>query len=98
MPIHNGRFPSNWELSTARATELIKLFIDRYHVEPTRLSASGFAEFHPVSENNTAEGRARNRRVDIVILNPLVGEKNLFTYVAPPRSVPASTAVASPSH
>ena len=70
VPIHNGRFASNWELSTARASELIKTFIERYGFEPQRLSAAGFAEYHPVSSNENAEGRARNRRVDIVILNP----------------------------
>ncbi|HEY2545833.1 MAG TPA: flagellar motor protein MotB [Candidatus Acidoferrum sp.] len=70
QPIHNARFDSNWELSTARAADLVKLFITRYHFDPTRLAASGYAEFHPVSPNDTPEGRARNRRVDIVILNP----------------------------
>ena len=59
-----------WELSTARASELIKTFIERYGFEPQRLSAAGFAEYHPVGSNENAEGRARNRRVDIVILNP----------------------------
>jgi chemotaxis protein MotB len=68
--IHNGRFESNWELSTARASELIKLFITRYGFTPRRLSAAGYAEFHPVAPNTTPDGRARNRRVDIVILNP----------------------------
>lgn len=70
IPIHNSRFASNWELSTARASELIKLLVERYHFDPARLSAAGYAEFHPASSNSTAEGRARNRRVDIVILNP----------------------------
>jgi chemotaxis protein MotB len=70
VPIHNKRFDSNWELSSARATELIKVFLERYHFDPARLSAAGFAEFHPVSLNDTPEGRARNRRVDVVILNP----------------------------
>ena len=70
VPIHNSHFASNWELSTARASELIKLLVERYHFDPVRLSAAGYAEFHPVSSNDTAEGRARNRRVDIVILNP----------------------------
>ena len=70
VPIRNGRFASNWELSTARASELIKTFIERYGFEPQRLSAAGFAEYHPVGSNENAEGRARNRRVDIVILNP----------------------------
>jgi chemotaxis protein MotB len=70
VPIHNSRFASNWELSTARASELVKLLIMQYHFEPGRLSAAGYAEFHPVAPNDTPEGRARNRRLDIVILNP----------------------------
>ncbi|HEY2461179.1 MAG TPA: flagellar motor protein MotB [Candidatus Acidoferrum sp.] len=74
IPIHNGRFDSNWELSTARASDLIKLFIDRYAFLPNRLSAAGYAEFHPVSSNDSPEGRARNRRVDIVVLNHVVPE------------------------
>lgn len=70
VPIHNSHFPSNWERSTSRATELVRLFIYRYHFAPSRLSAAGFAEFHPVAENSSMDGRACNRRVDIVILNP----------------------------
>jgi chemotaxis protein MotB len=76
VPIHNAHFPSNWELSTARATEVVKLFIFRYHVMPSRLSAAGYAEFHPMDDNSTLEGRARNRRIDIVILNPVLVEKS----------------------
>jgi len=70
VPIHNSRYESNWELSTARASELIKLFVERYHFDPARLSAAGYGEYHPVASNDTPEGRARNRRVDIVVLNP----------------------------
>jgi chemotaxis protein MotB len=70
VPIHTERFNSNWELSTARAIEMIRLFIMRYQVAPERLSASGYAEYHPAASNDTPEGRAKNRRVDIVILNP----------------------------
>jgi chemotaxis protein MotB len=70
VPIHNGRFESNWELSTARASDLIKAFIEHYGFASRRLSAAGYAEFHPVASNATADGRAKNRRVDIVILNP----------------------------
>ena len=69
VPIHNRRFDSNWELSTARATEIIKLFITKYAIAPDRLSASGYGEYYPVASNNTAEGRSMNRRVDLVILN-----------------------------
>ena len=70
VPIHNAQFHSNWELSTARATELIEMFITRYHFSPERLAAAGYAEYHPVDTNDTAEGRAHNRRVDIVVLKP----------------------------
>jgi chemotaxis protein MotB len=68
VPIHNTHFASNWELSTARATEMIRLFITRYDVPATRLSAAGYAEYHPVASNDGPEGRAQNRRVDIVVL------------------------------
>jgi len=83
VPIHNGRFPSNWELSTARATDLVQLFVYRYQVMPARLSAAGYAEFHPVADNATAEGRSRNRRVDIVILNPQLVERSAILSPGP---------------
>jgi len=70
VPIHTARFDSNWELSTARATEMIKLFIAKYGIAPDRLSASGYGEYYPVASNDTPEGRAQNRRVDLVLLNP----------------------------
>jgi len=69
VPIHNSRFASNWELSTSRATEIIKLLITRYGIAPARLSASGYGEYYPVASNATADGRAMNRRIDLVILN-----------------------------
>lgn len=68
VPIHTGQFDSNWELSTARATRLARLFIEQQGFRPARLSASGYAEFHPVASNDTAEGRSENRRVDIIVL------------------------------
>jgi len=68
VPIHNAQFASNWELSTARATEMIRLFITNYNLPATRLSAAGYAEFHPVAGNDTVEGRTQNRRVDVVVL------------------------------
>ena len=70
VPIRTVRFASNWELSTARATEMVKLFVTRYGFTPERLAAAGYAEFHPVAGNDTAEGRGLNRRVDIVVLVP----------------------------
>jgi chemotaxis protein MotB len=68
IPIHNQQFDSNWELSTTRATKLAEFFIVRHQFRPARLSASGFAEYHPVTTNATAEGRGQNRRVDIIVL------------------------------
>ena len=67
VPIHNSRFSSNWDLSAARATATVRLLIQNYGFAPERLSASGYAEFHPAATNDTAQGRAMNRRVDIVI-------------------------------
>ncbi len=71
VPIHNSRFASNWELSTGRATELVRVLITKYQFAPERLSAAGFAEYYPVASNTTAAGRAQNRRLDIVILRKL---------------------------
>lgn len=68
VPIHNPQYASNWELSTARATEVLNLLITRFGIAPQRLSAAGYAKFHPVASNATPQGRARNRRVDIVVL------------------------------
>ena len=68
VPIHTARFSSNWELSTARATELVRLLIVRDGFSPSNLSAAGYAEFHPVASNATVEGRGVNRRVDIIVL------------------------------
>jgi chemotaxis protein MotB len=68
IPIHTAQMASNWELSTARATELVRVLIVGHRFAPERLSAAGYAEYHPVASNLTAQGRAQNRRVDIVIL------------------------------
>lgn len=68
VPIHTARFSSNWELSTARATEIVRLLIVRDGFAPDRLSAAGYAEYHPIVSNGSAEGRGLNRRVDVVIL------------------------------
>jgi len=69
VPIHNGRFRSNWDLSAARSIALLELLAGRFDVPDNRLSIAGYAENDPAADNTTEEGRARNRRVDIVILN-----------------------------
>jgi chemotaxis protein MotB len=71
VPIHTSQFASNWELSTARSTSLVRALIVQYGVPSERLSAAGYAEFHPAASNDTAKGRQLNRRVDVVILTSL---------------------------
>jgi chemotaxis protein MotB len=70
IPIHTAQFHSNWELSTARATAIARLLLDRGNINPANLAAAGYAEFHPIASNDTEEGRAQNRRVDIILLRP----------------------------
>lgn len=67
VPIKNGRFRSNWDLSTARATAVIAELVGPGNIPPARLAAAGYAEYHPVAPNTTAEQRAQNRRVDLVL-------------------------------
>lgn len=74
VPISNYRYPSNWELSTARATSVIQYLLANTKIEPTRLSAAGYGEYRPIAPNDTPENRAQNRRVDIVILRLDMGE------------------------
>ena len=69
MPIRNEKFPSNWELSTARATNIIKYLTETHKFSPNRLSAVGYGEYMPIAENTSPQGRAKNRRVDIIVLS-----------------------------
>lgn len=69
VPQSSEKFPSNWELSVVRATEVVKLLIAQSGVEPDRISAVGYGEYRPSVPNTSAENRAKNRKVDIVILN-----------------------------
>ncbi|MFY9660922.1 MAG: OmpA family protein [Terriglobales bacterium] len=94
-PIHTAQFPSNWELSTSRATEIVRLLIVRDGFAPDRLSASGYAEYHPVVSNRTAEGRGMNRRVDIVILGHALAEAPV-AQTAPQLENTTTTGAAKP--
>ena len=65
--ISNTRYPSNWELSTARAVNVVKLLVDSTGIDPTLLSAAGYGSFKPKTANDTEAGRAVNRRVEIIL-------------------------------
>ncbi|MGB8030561.1 MAG: flagellar motor protein MotB [Terracidiphilus sp.] len=84
VPIHNAQFDSNWELSAARATHIARLFLDMKAIPADRLSAAGYAEFHPVASNDTAEGRAENRRVDLVVM-----PRTKINFASPASSSPS---------
>jgi len=73
IAIHNKNFADNWELSTARATSIAHVLIDEYQVSPVKLVASGRSQYDPVAPNTTPEGRAANRRTEI-ILEPKLDE------------------------
>lgn len=82
VPIHNGRFPSNWHLSTARAISMLELLTGRFSLPAEKFTVAGYADTIPVDSNDEEGGRSRNRRVDIVVLNlyglndePVGGEK-----------------------
>ncbi|MFA7398928.1 MAG: flagellar motor protein MotD [Sideroxydans sp.] len=69
LPISNTQFPSNWELSSARASSVVRLFIEQ-GIVANRLKATGLADNVPIEENSSIEGRARNRRVAVTVLAP----------------------------
>ncbi len=68
VPVHNSKFKSNWDLSTARATTVVSLLIERHKFDPVLISAAGYSKYRPLADNNSAEGRAANRRIDLVVV------------------------------
>ncbi|MGI6450262.1 MAG: flagellar motor protein MotB [Desulfitobacteriia bacterium] len=68
LPIHTSQFPSNWELSVLRATNVVQILVKEGGIDSARLSATGYGEYRPIADNSTEEGRIRNRRVDLVVL------------------------------
>jgi len=67
VPIKTVWYPTNWELSTARAVQVLRFFIEKKGLEPAKMSAVGYGEYHPIRTNDTDANRALNRRVDLVI-------------------------------
>lgn len=85
QPIHNDQFRSNWELSAARAMNVLLLLVDDAGFDPRNISAAGFGEFRPVSDNSTPEGRRMNRRVDLVVVQTRdLSAQNAAMRAAPP--------------
>lgn len=74
LPINNPRYSSNWELSTARATNVVKELISTSGIPPHRLSATGYGEYRPLYPNNSESNRQKNRRIDILILKTKYGK------------------------
>lgn len=88
QPIHTKEFPSNWQLSTARALSVVLLFVDN-GVAGEALSAEGFSKYHPIASNDTAQGRQQNRRVSIVISAPKPGQEGPSAQSGDPATKPA---------
>lgn len=94
VPIRLGarsRFASNWELSTARALAAVRFLSEKGGVDPRRLGAVGYGEFHPIAENTTSQGRARNRRIAItVVSDEIVGSDAVATASVLRTNVPSA--------
>jgi chemotaxis protein MotB len=69
VPISTAWYPSNWELSTARAVNVVRYLVEQDHLDPMRISAAGYGQYHPRTDNSTPQARQENRRVDVVLLN-----------------------------
>jgi chemotaxis protein MotB len=87
VKIRSPRFASNWDLSTARAVEVVRLLVER-GVRPETLSAAGYGEHAPVAPNDTPEGRARNRRIEIALVPDLAEMVKIPGAPAAPSSPP----------
>jgi chemotaxis protein MotB len=94
VPIQTARFRSNWELSAARGIAMMELFATQFQIERNRMAIAGFADTAPIAANDSPEGRSRNRRVDIVILNEEAQAREPVQSRAatPPAAAPAAQA------
>ncbi len=95
-PKLRDRFPTNWELSTARATNVVRYLVEKNGLDPSRLIAAGFGEYHPIVTNQTEEGRAQNRRIDIVLVPHEVSGNAAFAHTVAASSA-AVTGSAEPA-
>ncbi|HWQ42723.1 MAG TPA: flagellar motor protein MotB [Desulfosporosinus sp.] len=88
LPIHTAQFPSNWELSVIRATNVVQI-LQSDGITPDRLSAAGYGEYRPISSNNTDAGRGKNRRIDLIVL------RSKYDLTEPSNQTPVATPPAS---
>ena len=86
VPIRTAQFPSNWELSAGRAVMVVRIFSELYGVPMTHLSATGLADAKPLVSNDTPEGRMKNRRVEIIVLEKAASEDTLDSLL--PKEIP----------
>lgn len=96
IPIRTGarsRFPSNWELSTARAVAAVRFLSEQAGVDPRRLGAVGYGEFRPLADNATPEGRAKNRRIALVVLSDELVGVDVPGAAAPGTALPVAPGV-----
>jgi chemotaxis protein MotB len=100
-PIYTKVYPSNWELSSARATEVVRYYTNQHQIPSDRISALGYGEYRPVRPNNSVENRAMNRRVDIVILTMEMTEKEptsqMYDFSKGEQSFPTTAEKPSPT-
>jgi len=89
VPIHNAKFKSNWELSTTRATQVVALLVERYQFNPQLISAAGYSEYRPIADNDTEQGRAANRRIDLIIVGKPIEPEQSEPVPAEPKPSPA---------
>jgi hypothetical protein len=93
VPVHNARFNSNWELSTERAVTVVALLVEHHGFDPSLVSAAGYSEYRPVSQNSTEQGRADNRRVDLVVVGRSPEKDKMAQQTPAAAPVPASKPV-----
>lgn len=99
LPIHTPQFPSNWELSASRATNVVQLMIDSGGISPERLSEIGYSQYRPIMSNDTEAGRSRNRRVDLIILRSkydAVEPSSSNASATSPETAPKTSSTPSP--
>jgi chemotaxis protein MotB len=93
-PIHTSMYPTNWELSAARAAGVTRFLVEKRYIDPHKISLAGYGEFHPTHPNGNFNGQQLNRRVDIVVINATaaLGKK----LIAPGQATPVPVAVKKP--